>query len=116
MVGETADAMTRHRCANSSVSSEVLAILSISPLTYLTVSEIISHMDTKKNPNAVALGSLGGKARAEKLSASKRKEIAQKAVAARNKSLSAADRKRIAKLAVEARERKRKLQGKEKEA
>jgi len=41
----------------------------------------------KKNPAAVALGRLGGlkggKARAEKLSAKKRKEIAQKAAKAR---------------------------------
>jgi hypothetical protein len=69
-------------------------------------------MAKKKNPNAVRLGSLGGKARAAKLSAADRKMIAEKAAAERNKSLSAADRKRIAKLAVEARERKRRLQGK----
>lgn len=41
----------------------------------------------KKNPAAVALGRLGGmkggKARAEKLSATKRKQIAKKAAAAR---------------------------------
>jgi hypothetical protein len=41
----------------------------------------------KKNPAAVALGRLGGlkggKARAEKLSAAKRKEIAQKAAQSR---------------------------------
>ncbi len=43
--------------------------------------------DTGKNPHAVALGRLGGekggKARAAKLSAKKRKEIAQKAAKAR---------------------------------
>jgi hypothetical protein len=43
--------------------------------------------DTGKNPAAVALGRLGGlkggKARAEKLSAKKRSEIAKKAAAAR---------------------------------
>ena len=36
-----------------------------------------------KNPAAVALGRMGGKARAEGLSARKRKEIARKAAAAR---------------------------------
>ncbi len=43
--------------------------------------------DSKKNPHAVELGRLGGlkggKARAKKLSAKKRKEIAQKAANAR---------------------------------
>jgi hypothetical protein len=43
--------------------------------------------DAGKNPAAVALGKLGGakggKARAEKLSAAKRKQIAKKAAAAR---------------------------------
>ena len=43
--------------------------------------------DSSKNPAAVALGKLGGKkggpARAAKLSAKKRKEIAKKAAAAR---------------------------------
>lgn len=45
------------------------------------------EVKTEKNPAAVALGRLGGlkggKARAEKLSAKKRKEIAQKAAKAR---------------------------------
>jgi hypothetical protein len=36
-----------------------------------------------KNPAAVALGRMGGKARAESLSAKKRKEIAQKAARTR---------------------------------
>jgi hypothetical protein len=48
--------------------------------------EIPTKEDTR-NPNAVALGRLGGKkggkARAEKLSPEKRKEIAQKAAEAR---------------------------------
>jgi hypothetical protein len=43
----------------------------------------IDDLETKKNPHAVALGRLGGrkggKARAQKLSAEKRKEIATKA-------------------------------------
>ena len=87
----------------------------------------------KKNPNAVALGRLGGLKRAETLSEDQRKEIAQKAVAARNDrlspaersdiarkaaaarnaSLSPAERSKIAKLAVTVRERKRKLSRKE---
>jgi len=37
----------------------------------------------RKNPNAVALGSLGGKARAKKLSKKRRSDIARLAVAAR---------------------------------
>jgi len=97
---------------NSALSVEVCEILSISPLTGLALSEIIRDMAKKKNPNAVRLGSLGGKARAAKLSAAERKAIAKKGAAERNRSLSAADRRRIAKLAVEARERKRRLQGK----
>ena len=61
-----------------------------------------------KNPNAVALGKLGGKARAEKLTPQRRAEIARNAGLARNVKLSAAKRSQIAKLAVAARERKRK--------
>lgn len=57
----------------------------------LIASHIIAKITTvpkpKKNPAAVALGRLGGlkggKSRAEKLSAKKRKEIAQKAAKAR---------------------------------
>jgi len=71
------------------------------------------RMGTKKNPNAAALGKLGGIARASSLSKAKRSAIAKKAAAARNASLSATERSRIAKLAVKARERKRKLSGKE---
>jgi hypothetical protein len=45
------------------------------------------EQDTSKNPNAVALGRLGGakggRARAEKLSDRRRKQIAKKAAAAR---------------------------------
>lgn len=47
------------------------------------VAEVTAKPKPEKNPAAVALGRLGGlkggKARAEKLSAKKRKEIAQKA-------------------------------------
>lgn len=53
----------------------------------LATGEDTSVSETGKNPAAVALGRLGGlkggKARAEKLSAKKRSEIAKKAAAAR---------------------------------
>jgi hypothetical protein len=62
----------------------------------------------KKNPSAVALGSLGGKARAKRLSAAERSEIASKAAKARAEKLTAARRSEIAKRAVGAREAKRK--------
>ena len=65
-------------------------------------------MRTKKNPNAQALGSLGGKARASSLSDTEITKIASKGGKARAAKLSAAERRRIAKLAVAARERKRK--------
>jgi dihydrodipicolinate synthase/N-acetylneuraminate lyase len=61
-----------------------------------------------KNPNAQALGSLGGRARAENLSDAKITEIASKGGNARAAKLSAAERSRIAKLAVAARGKKRK--------
>jgi diketogulonate reductase-like aldo/keto reductase len=70
-------------------------------------------MARKKNPNAVALGRLGGKARASSLPKAERSAIAKKGAAARNAKLSAADRSRIAHLAVQARERRRKIKGKE---
>ena len=51
------------------------------------VTEVTAKSKPEKNPAAVALGRLGGlkggKARAEKLSAKKRKEIAQNAAKAR---------------------------------
>jgi hypothetical protein len=75
-------------------------------LTNITLGEIVQPM--KKNPNAVALGKLGGKARAKNLSDAELSAIGKKAAAARNASLSPAERKRIAKLGVAARERKRK--------
>jgi hypothetical protein len=65
-------------------------------------------MGKKPNPHAQALGSLGGKARARKLSDADVAEIASKGGKARAAKLSAADRSRIAKLAVAARELKRK--------
>jgi len=64
-------------------------------------------MATKKNPNAVALGKLGGKARAAKLSDAERSAIASGGGKARSKKLSASRRSEIALLAVAAREQKR---------
>ena len=64
-------------------------------------------MGHKKNPNAQALGKLGGKARAESLSDAEIAEIARKGGKARAEKLTAAERRRIAKLGVAARERKR---------
>ena len=64
-------------------------------------------MNHKKNRNAQALGSLGGKARAERLSHAELAEIARKGGKARAEKLTAAQRHRIAKLGVAARERKR---------
>lgn len=65
-------------------------------------------MSKKKNPNAQALGSLGGKARAEALSEAALAKIASKGGKARAAKLSAAERSRIAKLGAAARERKTK--------
>jgi len=62
----------------------------------------------KPNPNAQALGSLGGKARAKSLSEAALAKIASKGGKARAASLSAERRREIAKKAVAARERKRK--------
>ena len=65
-------------------------------------------MKKNRNPHAQALGSLGGRARAESLSDANIAQIASKGGKARATKLSAAERSRIAKLAVAARERKRK--------
>ena len=78
-------------------------------MTCLTLSKILLCMSKKgKNPNAQALGTLGGKARAKNLSDAKITEIASKGGNARAANLSAAERSRIAKLAVAAREKRRK--------
>jgi hypothetical protein len=61
----------------------------------------------KKNPAAVQLGKLGGKARMKSLSPAERSAIAKKAAEARAKKLSPAERKRIAMLGVKARQAKR---------
>ena len=65
-------------------------------------------MGKRINPHAQALGSLGGKARAKRLSDAEITKIASKGGQGRATKLSAAERSRIAKLAVAARERKRK--------
>ena len=62
-------------------------------------------MGRKKNPHAQALGSLGGKARAEALPEAEIARIASKGGKARAAKLSTAERRRIAQLAVAARER-----------
>jgi hypothetical protein len=73
----------------------------------LSVKHDKTCMQRKKNPHAQALGTLGGKARAEQLSDSEIVKIASKGGKARAKKLTAAERKRIAQAAVAARERKR---------
>jgi hypothetical protein len=83
------------------------------PLTSIALREMMRSMAVKKNPNAVALGKLGGIARASSLTHAERSDIAKKAAAARNASLSAEKRTQIAKLAVKAREQKRKESRKE---
>jgi hypothetical protein len=67
----------------------------------------------KKNPNAVALGSRGGKARAERLSADELSAIGKKGAKARLKSVSGNERQNIARNAATARwARARKLEEK----
>jgi len=67
----------------------------------------------KKNPNAVALGSKGGKARAEQLSAEELSAIGKKGAKARLRSVSSSERQDIARKAVNARwARARKLEEK----
>jgi hypothetical protein len=76
--------------------------------TSLPLSKIMLGMSQKKNPHAQALGSLGGRARAERLSSAEMTKISRKGGKARAAKLTASERSRIAKLAVAARERKRK--------
>jgi hypothetical protein len=66
------------------------------------------YVSPKKNPHAQALGSLGGKARAERLARAEREKIASLGGRARAAKLSSAELSRIAKLGAVARERKRK--------
>ena len=64
-------------------------------------------MGREKNPHAVALGSLGGRARAKSLSPEERAEIAGQGGKARFAKMSAEERSRYAKQLIAARERKR---------
>jgi len=61
----------------------------------------------KKNPAAVALGKLGGKACAESRSAEERSEAARKAGLARSEKLAPEERLRVAMLGVKARQQKK---------
>jgi hypothetical protein len=87
---------------------QTAALAAIFSLDLHSAKKDISDMGKKPNPNAQALGSLGGKARARNLSDAEVAKIASKGGKARANKLSAAQRSRIAKLAVSARERKRK--------
>jgi hypothetical protein len=57
----------------------------------------------KKNPNAVALGSRGGRARAERLSADELSAIGKKGAKGRLKGLNSSRRQEIARKAVKTR-------------
>jgi hypothetical protein len=65
----------------------------------------------KKDPNAVALGSKGGKARAKSLTAAELSEIGKQGATIRVTKLSAAKRSEIARRAVKARWAKTKGKG-----
>jgi hypothetical protein len=95
-------------CSSGGVSVENNGLKCKIPLVMLDAKQDNPCMTTKKNPNAVALGRLGGKARAANLSDAERSAIASKAAKARSQHLSPAERSRIATLAVKAREQKRK--------
>ena len=90
------------------MASEASALAAIFSLDLHSDKQDNSGMGKKLNPNAQALGSLGGKARARNLSDAEVAKIASKGGKARAAKLSAAERSRIAKLAVAAREGKRK--------
>ena len=64
-------------------------------------------MTEKKNPNAAALGKLGGRARMKGLSPAAKAKLSKKGGIARAKKLSAAELSQIGTLAVRARERQR---------
>jgi hypothetical protein len=69
----------------------------------------------KKNPSAVALGKLGGKARAKALSDAELSEIGKKGAEARKTLLTSARRSEIARKAVQARIAKQGQQKRKKE-
>jgi hypothetical protein len=68
---------------------------------------MVEYTPVTKNPHAVALGRLGGakggRARAQALTARRRREIARQAAAARTRSLSAQQRRELARRAAQAR-------------
>jgi hypothetical protein len=108
-----------HRAATSffavedKTSCDLHVILEEYLLTfYFQYSHEMVQKLKKKNPEAVALGRLGGmkggKARAKKLSAKLRSEIAKKASSARMIKISAKRRKEIGRNAIMARWNKRK--------
>jgi len=92
----------------SGMAGKEKAVRSHFSLDVLSAKQDNPRMAKKKNQNAQALGSLGGRARAENLSDAEVTKIASKGGKARAAKLSAAERSRIAKRAVAARERKRK--------
>jgi hypothetical protein len=94
--------------APGGMACEAKAVSPHFSLDLLSSKQDNSGMAHKKNPNAQALGSLGGRARAAKLSDVEITKIASKGGKARAAKLSAAERSRIAKRAVAAREHKRK--------
>jgi len=76
--------------------------------------QVRDRMGTKKPMTAAEMQSLGGKARAKKLSPERRSEIASEAAKKRAERLSPARRRQIALDAVRARDRKRKTSQKSK--
>src|SRR5580704_7972896 len=94
--------------APNGMAGEAKAVRRYFSLDMLIAKQDNWHMAHKKNPNAQALGSLGGKARAENLSDAQITKIASKGGKARAAKLSPAERSRIAKRAVAARERRKK--------
>lgn len=97
-----------HNWLNGSKKSGISGKISKITLDLLCAKQDNKSMEKAKNPHAQALGSLGGKARAEKLPDAEIAKIASTGGKARAAILSAAERSRIAKLGVAARERKRK--------
>lgn len=77
----------RKRSSKKSSDPNVIAFEGMQSLLEKLDPESVAPPASEKNPAAVALGKLGGakggKARAAKLSAKKRKEIAKKAAKAR---------------------------------
>lgn len=79
--------MLERLCYSLDMEKKKKKLTDINLIASRILAEVTTESKPEKNPAAVALGRLGGlkggKARAEKLSAKKRKEIAQKAAEAR---------------------------------